>query len=237
MCHWADEGFVSEAEAMKETNDQTIQSKDWAVSWWTDIPNNAEADGRYGQACAFAPVTEHWAHTNSTLGSCYAVSSHCDEATAKACVEFLGWLFSDNTVASLYTYGIEGKDYDLDANGQVVKKGDMYNHSMWESTSALALDTLEAGEPVNKKDLYEAFNGSAIGSEAAGFLFDSAPVNDIITACNERYDEIGFALENGGFKESEVEAKIAELQAKLDASGYQDLLAEAQRQYNAWKNQ
>lgn len=235
MCHWADLGYLSEDEATKTTTDQTTQTQDWAVSWWTDIPNNDEADGRYNQNVSFAPITGHWAHTNSTLGSCYAISSKCSKAKAQACIEFLGYLFTDNTVASLYTYGIEGKDYDLDANGQVVKKGDMYNHSMWESTSALALDTLEAGEPVNKKSLYEAFNGSATGSSAAGFMFDDSKVNDKLTACNDVLEQYGFVLENGGFAEKDVDAKLAEFQAALDAAGYQDVLAEAQKQYDEWK--
>ena len=49
MAKWAEAGYLSEDEASKVTNDQTAQSKDWAFSWWTDIPNNAEANNRYGQ--------------------------------------------------------------------------------------------------------------------------------------------------------------------------------------------
>ena len=42
-------------------------------------------------------------------------------------------------------------------------------------------------------------------------------------------------LENGGFAPTDVEAKIAEYQAALDAAGYQDVLAEFQKQFNEWK--
>jgi len=45
-----------------------------------------------------------------------------------------------------------------------------------------------------------------------------------------------FLLENGGFAASEVEAKIAEYQAALDAAGYQEVLAAFQEQFNTWKN-
>ena len=35
--------------------------------------------------------------------------------------------------------------------------------------------------------------------------------------------------------EKEVEGKLAEYQKALDAAGYQDVLKEAQTQYDAWK--
>ena len=39
----------------------------------------------------------------------------------------------------------------------------------------------------------------------------------------------------GAYGVDEVEAKIAEYQQKLDDAGYQEVLAEAQKQYEAWK--
>ena len=50
-------------------------------------------------------------------------------------------------------------------------------------------------------------------------------------------DEFGKALELGAYGVGGVEGAIAEYQAALDAAGYQEVLAEFQAQYDAWKAQ
>ena len=47
----------------------------------------------------------------------------------------------------------------------------------------------------------------------------------------------GFPLENGGFAAADVESTLEAYQAALDEAGYQDVLAEFQSQYDAWKAQ
>jgi putative aldouronate transport system substrate-binding protein len=234
MAKWADAGYISEDDVTKTTTDTTTQSQDWAISWWTDIPVNAEANARYGQDVVMAPATGRWAHSTSALGSCYAVTANSTEAQAKACIDFMGLLYTDSKLADIYTFGIEGEDFTYDANGQVVQTSEKYNHSMWESASATIV-TPVAGEPADKADLYKAFNGGATTSCAAGFRFDKTPVEAQFSACQNIFNEYGFILENGGFAVADVETKLSEYQAALDEAGYQDVLAEFQKQYNEWK--
>jgi len=234
MADWADKGYISEDDPNKVTTDTTTQTQDWGISWWTDIPVNDEANSRYGQDVVMQKATDRWAHSTSALGSCYCVTATSTPEQAKACVDFLGLLYTDSKLADMYTFGIEGEDFTYDANGHVDQTSEKYNHSMWESASATIVTPL-ANEPDNKADLYKDFNGGAKTSPAAGFRFDKTPVEDKYSACANVNAEYGFILENGGFPASEVEAKIAEYQAALDEAGYQDVLAEFQSQYNAWK--
>lgn len=248
MAKWGEAGYVSEDEVTKTTTDTTMMSKDWAVSWWTDIPINDEADSRYGQDISVAPLTDRWAHSTSCLGSCYAITANSTPEQAQACVDFLGLLFTDSKLADMYTFGIEGEDFvytadgfvDLSANGaNVTESGDpgssqKYNHSMWESASATAV-TPTVGEPADKGDVYKTFNGGAKASCAAGFRFDKKPVEASFAACQNIFDTYGHPLENGGYAVGDVEATIADYQAALDEAGYQDVLAEMQKQYNDWK--
>jgi len=235
MADWSAKGYISEDDVTKTTTDTTTQSKDWAISWWTDVPVNDEADDRYKQDVTMQPATNRWAHSTSALGSCYCVTSNSTEEQAKACVDFMGLLYTDNKLADLYTFGIEGEDFNY-VNGNKVEQTDAgkYNHSMWESASATIVSPLH-NEPDNKADLYKQFNGGAKKSEAAGFRFDKSPVEAEFTACRTVFDEYGFVLENGGVKPADVEAKIAEYQKALDEAGYQKVLAEFQKQYDAWK--
>ena len=49
MAKWAEAGYISEDEVTKTTTDTTTQTQDWGISWWTDIPVNAEANSRYNE--------------------------------------------------------------------------------------------------------------------------------------------------------------------------------------------
>ncbi|NLL78344.1 MAG: ABC transporter substrate-binding protein [Clostridiales bacterium] len=234
MAKWAEAGYISEDDVTKTTTDTTTQTQDWGISWWTDIPVNEEANARYGQDVVMAPATDRWAHSTSALGSCYCVTANSTEEQAKACIDFMGLLYTDSKLADMYTFGIEGEDFTYDANGQVVQNSQKYNHSMWESASATIVTPVQ-GEPANKAELYKAFNGGANTSCAAGFRFDKKPVEAEFSACQAVFDEYGFALENGGVAVADIDAKIAEYQAALDEAGYQKVLAEFQSQYDAWK--
>lgn len=233
MGDWHKKGYLSEDDATKQTTDTTTQTKDWGMSWWTSVPNNEEADARYGQSVDMIPLTNKYSHSTTTLGSCFAVTTF-DNEKAKNAVDFLGRLYTEKELADLYTFGIEGTDYDRNADGSVTKKGGKYNHSMWESASVLCL-SLEEGEPTNKVQLYSDFNNSSDSSCASGFRFDSTPVNAEFAACQSVFEEYGFILENGGVPANEVDAKIKAYQSALDNAGYQKVLEEAKKQYNAWK--
>ena len=239
MGDWAEKGYISEDEANKVTTDTTTQSKDWAISWWTDIPVNAEANSRYGQEVVMQPIAPRFAHSTSALGSCYCITANTTEDVAKAAIDFLGMLYTDAKLAAMYTFGIEGEDFEYtQAEGQEIKHvtqhSDKYNHSMWESASATIVTPLD-NEPDNKADLYVDFNGGAETSCAAGFRFDKTPVEAAYTACSALFEQYGFQLENGAIAADDVDAYIAQYQEELDAAGYQDVLAAFTEQYNTWK--
>lgn len=234
MAKWAEAGYISEDDVTKTTTDTTTQTQDWGISWWTDIPVNAEANSRYGQDVEMVAITDRWAHSTSALGSCYCVTANSTPEQAQACIDFMGLLYTDSKLADLYTFGIEGEDFTYDANGHVTQTSEKYNHSMWESASATVVTPLD-NEPDDKADLYKDFNGGANTSGAAGFRFDKTPVEAQYAACQNVFNEYGFALENGGYAEADVEATIEAYQAALDEAGYQDVLAEFTAQYDAWK--
>ena len=42
MAKWAEAGYISEDEVTKTTTDTTNTDSGLGISWWTDIPVNAE---------------------------------------------------------------------------------------------------------------------------------------------------------------------------------------------------
>lgn len=236
MCEWAEKGYISEDDVTKVTADNEAQTQNWGVNWWTCVPGDeSNSESRDMQEEVFVEgFTGKYAHSTTTLGSCFAVTANSTEEEAKACIDFLGLLYTDNTLADLYTYGIKDEDYTLDADGKVVANNEKYGHSAWESTSVVPL-TLCAGEPDDKVQMYNDMNGSAEASCAAGFRFNAAPVEAQYAACNNVFDQYGFVLELGGYSSADVASVIEEYNAALDEAGYQDVLAEFTSQYEAWK--
>ena len=186
-------------------------------------------------------LTDRYAHSNSSLGSCYCITASSTPRQARAAIDFLGLLFTDRTLADMYTFGIEGEDFDYTQTESqsirhVTQHSSKYNHSMWECSSAMVVTPL-ANEPDIKDNLYIDFNGGAEISVAAGFRPDITPVEEAYRACLKLFDQYGFVLENGGVPAGEVDARLAEYQAALDEAGYQQILSEFTRQYDAWKAQ
>lgn len=233
MADWAAKGYLSEDDLTKTTGDSTTQGTDWGITWWTDVPNNAEASTRWKKEVVMAKVTDNWRGSNGTLGSCFCISSKCDDTTKDACMKFLSLLYTDNTVANLYTYGIEGINYTLE-DGRVKRDPNSgYAHGVWESTSIIPV-TLEVGEPEDKVALYETFNTTSKDSPALGFRFDQTSVETEIAACRQVFEEFGFVLEHGGYAVDQVEQGIKDYQAALDNAGYQKILEAATTQFNDW---
>ena len=112
-----------------------------------------------------------------------------------------------------------------------------YCHSAWESTSVVPL-TLMAGEPVDKVQSYVDHNNAAETSCAAGFRFDKSAVEAEWTACQDLNSKYGEPLELGSPVVNDIEdvdAIIDAYLAELETVGYQKVLDEATKQYEAWK--
>ena len=239
MGRWVEKGYLSTDEVNKLTTDTTVMTQDWAVSWWTDVPVNSEANVRYGQRVLMTTATERYGHSTSALGSCYCILNSSTDDQVRAAINFMGLLFSDRRLADIYTFGIEGEDFEYTQEENqwiphVTQHSEKYHHSMWESAPATIVSPM-FNEPDNKGSLYLDFNGGAFTSIASGFRFSKAPVAEQYDACQALFEQYGFVLENGGVPEDEVDARIAEYQTALDAVGYQDVLKEFQRQYEEWK--
>ena len=237
MGEWSDKGYIHEDCVSKNVPNGVAKTQDWGLGFWTNVPgdskyNSEERDEQ--PEVMLLGVTDWYTHSTTTLGSCFTVTANCSEAEAKACVDFLGYLYTDTEIADLYTYGIKDEDYTVDGDGRVEKtEGCKYNHSAWESTSVVPL-TLLKGEPADKVESYKKNNEAAKTSCAAGFRFDKTPVEAQWTACLDLNAQYGEPLELGAYGEDEVDAVLDEYLKKLDEAGYQEVLAEATKQYEEW---
>lgn len=149
-----------------------------------------------------------------------------------ACLKFLGLLSTDETLANLAAYGIEGKHYTLTDEGRVSLIADSgYTYpGVWIVCNVMA-PTLMEGEAADKKEQYETFNANTEISCTAGFTFDKTNVEAEMTALNAVVEEYQLLLERGFY---DPETYLPEYQEKLEGAGLETVLAEMQTQYDAW---
>ena len=87
-------------------------------------------------------------------------------------------------------------------------------------------------EDPNKSQEMKKFNESLIPAKTLGFTFDQESVKTEAGACLNVKKEFENRLANGT---EDVEILLNEYQSKLKAAGAERILAEVQKQYDAWR--
>jgi ABC-type sugar transport system, periplasmic component len=153
-------------------------------------------------------------------------------------MQLLNLLYGDPQFYNLLTYGIEGKHYvkvsdnivdfpsGLDAN----TVGYSFSGIGWELGNQLQGYVFKGNSPTIWKETRD-FNSRARKSKALGFVFDSSPVKDEIAACQNVLNRYRPGLETGVLDPNK---SLPEFIAKLKASGIDKIVAEKQRQLDAW---
>ncbi len=98
--------------------------------------------------------------------------------------------------------------------------GDLFN--------TYVLDT----EPVEKWEAFKTFNEEAVEAPVFGFDFDATPVLTEVAGLRNVLDEFGPSLYTGSVNPDEYLPKLNE---KLKATGIDKIIAEIQKQIDAWE--
>lgn len=176
-------------------------------------------------------LTGNYIDTGCAFGSAYMINSAADEETVEACMKFINILFTDEKVANLLTYGIEGQHYELvDGKISLLADAKYKTAGLW-TTSAFNAPTLLVGENDNKEALYKEFNENGVLSCTAGFSFDESNVEAEVAACAAAEAEYVKLLEKGFYNPDEYLPIMVDA---LKKAGLDKIIAEMQTQYDAW---
>lgn len=172
---------------------------------------------------------------------------NCISATSKnpeRAMMALELINTDPYVATTLRLGVEGVHWKMsDVEGVATFDGTKNAdpsapaHKYWYGAQfgALVHSVVAPGYPANFMELLIEANESAITETNLGFIFDPTPVQNEIAACNAVIGEYETNLKFGFIPEDEVDANVDEFLAKLDASGAEKIVAEAQAQLDAWR--
>jgi putative aldouronate transport system substrate-binding protein len=131
-------------------------------------------------------------------------------------------------------YGVEGKHYtknDDDVVSVIQSGGYTQAGQQWQFGNNFINYVLDNESP-NKWSELEAYNGGAVPSKSLGFNFDSESVKNAVAACANVRSEFIMPLETGTVDPDEALPKFLD---KLRQAGADDIVAEMQKQYDAWK--
>lgn len=153
-------------------------------------------------------------------------------------VQLLNEMYSNADIVNLLAYGIEGKHYEKKADGTIGflegKNSDnsgYYVNSSWMMGNGMLSHVWTGGSPDLWKQMKE-FNEKATVSKVMGFSYDATPVKTEVAALTSAYGQYKRALESGSVDPNKV---LPEMLAKLKASGLEKVIAEKQKQLDAWK--
>lgn len=245
MYDWAQKGYIS-ADAATNTDGGTtqIQSGFYLGSFSgteTDMTSNMTRDCGY----EMIPITlvAPWCQTAMYQTTMWAISATCENP--EKTFQFINYMYADNTIDNLLTYGLEGVSYEVVERGE--KEGQMvirylegldatntpYNsplHVFGDKT------TIAVFEPMTL-DYYtmcEEFNNNIPDNRKSislGYVFDSTPVASQASNVSAVVTQYCGIITAGAEDPATALPKFIK---DLKDAGVDDVIAENQRQFDEW---
>ncbi|WP_127493308.1 ABC transporter substrate-binding protein [Paenibacillus glycanilyticus] len=234
---WYKAGYINKDAATTQTTVTDLMKADKAFSYIAmGKPGILAADQRLtGKEMVMAELMpDAYSTTNDLLLGLWTIAQQSENP--ERAMMLINLMYTDPEVANLLVWGIEGKHY--------VKVGDNqadYPEGINASNVGYTMQNWVAGNPYaayasinddpNIGNLVKEYNASAKKSKALGFVFNTEPVKNEITALNNVMDQYRKVLETGTVDSQD---KLPEFIAKLKTAGIEKVIAEKQKQLDAW---
>lgn len=234
MHSWFEKGYINEIEASELIEqakmNELAKEDNLGFTTWATVPDGkANASARYGVDMEIIDMTKNYIYAGSAAGSVYVVNAKTEKLDAV--MKFLELLSTDETLADLALYGIEGEHYNLvDGKVELIPDSGYSYGGAWCVCNVNA-PTLKVDEAEDKKEQYAAFNDSLITCIASGFIFDETNVETEITAIKGVLAEYLALLQNGIYDPDEY---LPKFQEALKKAGIDKCIAETQTQWDAF---
>ncbi|QGQ94614.1 extracellular solute-binding protein [Paenibacillus psychroresistens] len=234
---WFKAGLINRDAATSTVTVQD-QAKAGKVFMWAEglKPGKAaESEGYVGFKLGQIDLTSPTITTGDASGAMLAISK--SSKNPDKAMQVIGLLHSDKFLNNLINYGIENVHYVkkseniIDVAPGIDPKAHPYNPgAQWELGNQF-LNYLMSNENPQKWDLFKEFNAKGVKSPGLGFSFDADPVKSEIAAVANIGKQFEAAIRTGSV---EPEAKIAEFLKKTKAAGVDKIIAEKQKQFDAF---
>ena len=166
----------------------------------------------------------------SVQGAMMAISAN--SAHPVEAMKFLALLNTDPYVMTLMNYGVEGIHYNLNDAGEVEFTEARASFSPWRNgVGNVTLLPPEKGQGADFQERFAEFYAGSKKLPIYGFTFDATPVETEIAQVSNIKEAYALSLCTGAV---DVDEKLPELLAKLEAEGMQKIVDEANAQLKAF---
>ena len=170
--------------------------------------------------------------TQTALGSmaCISASSPHPLETLK----FIELVNTDSALRDMLAYGEEGVNFEyVEAFGEqrVHKINNDWTLAAYTQGKTIHMTATDDTEVNPYVDEILVQNENALRSPAMGFSYDNTNTADQIAACQAIFNEYKPIIHTGT---GDVEANVAAMMSAMRDSGFDDIVADVQAQYDAW---
>ncbi len=214
----------------------TLLAPAWGYTWVEESIYGEEFDTK------LAVFDNVWTDTGNYTTACTAIGANCvDPERALMVIDAFN---SDPYLATMMRFGVEGEHWELDAEGnmQLCNRNADATNPGWLEWYGIPFGNLtiidgpesRIGEDGIMLKKMAEYNDNAILAAHMGFVFDTAPVENEIAACNNVIGEYYYIQQGRLDSQDAVNAAVDEFVAKLKANGSDKIVAEVQAQLDAW---
>ena len=230
MYQWNQEGLIM-PDATTTTENNLLSGNGFAMFENWKPGKELEVQKGNNREVYFMKVIEPYKYTDVPNGNSFMIpysSKHPEKA-----MELWNLMFTDPEISNLFINGIEGKHWVWNADKTFITtpegvdvNGSGYSSVDW-SWPNQQLTPIWEGGVAGLWEKLNAFNQSGKASPAHGFSWNSNPVLNQVTACNNVVSQYHTALRWGAMDPAEALPKFI---AELEAAGINDIIAEKQKQ-------
>ncbi|MBT2654061.1 ABC transporter substrate-binding protein [Bacillus sp. ISL-18] len=194
---------------------------------------DVQEKGITGYDMVSVKLSDVYSYTDAATG--FNLSIARNSQNPEKAMEFINLLYSDKDIMNLLDNGIEGKHYQVKSDGTIKLpdnvKESKYVFGQWQIGNNFLTYPWE-GNPANYWEVMKKHNDSAIFSPAFGFTFDPDPVKTEMAASTNVINQYKVGIESGTLDPGK---SLPEFNKKLKAAGLDKIMAEKEKQFEAWK--
>ncbi|MBQ1860403.1 MAG: ABC transporter substrate-binding protein, partial [Clostridia bacterium] len=185
--------------------------------------------------CVEITLQPKYVVTTHAGGSMFGIPVTCKNP--EAAMKYLNLMHSDATLVNLMLFGAEGVNYTK-VNDQQVELTDQNWYGVhggaWTVGNTKLQYVLTSEDP-QKNALLQSYADDAIATASLGFRFVKDNVADQIAAVDSVVSEMANPLMCGQVDPDDPALGIEALKTALTDAGMDEIIAEVQTQYDAWK--
>ncbi len=242
MYDWAQKGYISPDAALTSFDyNGTFGRGDFLAFCEPLKGNGIKAAEMYAAnataefECVEITMQPKYVVTTHAGGSMFGIPVTCQNP--EAAMKYLNLMHSDANLVNLMLFGKEGVNYTK-VNDQQVELTDQNWYGVhggaWTVGNTKLQYVLTSEDP-QKNELLQSYADDAIATASLGFRFVKDNVADQIAAVDAVVSEMANPLMCGQVDPDDASLGIEALKAALTDAGMDEIIAEVQAQYDAWK--